>query len=138
MILSLLTLFAQGDDAAAAAAGGAAFLVLIVELVLIVVIVAGFWKVFEKAGKPGWAAIVPIYNMVVLLEICDKPIWWLLIMICVPCVNIVFAIMLYIELAKRFNQTVVFAVGMALLPMIFIPILGFGSAQYAGAAGQLR
>jgi hypothetical protein len=91
------------------------------------------WKVFEKAGKPGWAAIIPIYNMVVLLEIVDKPIWWLLLFF-VPVANIIVALIVYMELAKRFGQGVPFAIGLLLLPVVFMAILAFGSAQYLGRA----
>lgn len=90
------------------------------------------WKVFEKAGKPGWAAIVPIYNLVILLEIVRKPIWWIILLL-IPFVNLIVIIILYIELAKVFGQGGGFAVGLILLGIIFIPILAFGDAKYVVA-----
>lgn len=87
------------------------------------------WKVFEKAGKPGWAAIIPIYNILIILEIVGKPWWWLLLM-CIPIVNFVFTIWAYNLLSLSFGKTTGFTVGMIFLPFIFIPILGFGDAQY--------
>jgi len=91
--------------------------------------IAGLWKIFTKAGKPGWAAIVPIYNCIVLLEIVGKPIWWIILLL-IPCVNIIVSIMLNVELAKKFGKGIGFAIGIIILPFVFIPILGFGKAQY--------
>jgi hypothetical protein len=89
------------------------------------------WKIFSKAGKPGWAAIIPIYNAIVLLEIVDKPLWWIILMF-IPIVNFVISIIVTVELAKKFGQSTGFAIGLILLAPIFYPILGFGSAQYQG------
>jgi Family of unknown function (DUF5684) len=105
---------------------------LAVELLIIVAIIAGFWKVFVKAGKPGWAAIVPIYNVVVLLEIAGKPLWWVLLFL-IPIVNIVMAVIVGIAVAKAFGKSDAFGIGLGLLGFIFYPILGFGDAQYQGA-----
>jgi len=103
--------------------------------VLVAIMIAAMWKVFEKAGKPGWAAIIPIYNYLVLLEVVGKPWWWLLLMI-IPLVNIVFAIIMYVELAKSFGKGAGFAVGLIFLGIIFFPILGFGDARYIGPGGR--
>lgn len=122
-------------DAGAAGAAGAAFgtVILLIELALIVLMIVGLWKVFTKAGKPGWAAIIPIYNQVVLLEIIGRPIWWIILMF-IPCVNILVSIVVLVDLAKSFGRSTGFAIGMVLLPFIFIPILGFGDARYIGPA----
>ena len=100
-------------------------------LAIIVVLIVGMWKVFEKAGKPGWAAIIPIYNLIILLEIVGKPMIWILWLI-IPCVNIVFMIWLYNLVSKSFGKSEGFTVGMVLFPYIFWPILGFGDARYIG------
>lgn len=105
---------------------------VIVEVALFVLVVAGMWKVFQKAGKPGWAAIIPIYNIIVLLEITGKPIWWLILYF-IPIVNFIVLLIVCIELAKRFGKGVAFGFGLGLLPFIFYPILGFGDATYGGA-----
>ncbi len=104
---------------------------LIVYLVIIAFMIICFWKVFEKAGKPGWAAIVPIYNIIVLLEVVGKPVWWIILML-IPCVNIVVAIIVYLELAKVFGKSAGFGVGLILLGIVFLPILAFGDAEYTG------
>lgn len=104
---------------------------LVIYVAIIALVVASMWMVFTKAGKPGWAAIVPIYNMIVLLEIAGKPLWWVLLLF-VPFVNFVVGILVYINLAKAFGKGGGFAAGLILLPIIFFPILGFGSAQYQG------
>jgi hypothetical protein len=98
-------------------------------LAVLLLVVIGMWKVFVKAGKPGWAAIIPIYNLVVLLEIVGKPIWWIILML-IPLVNLIVYIIILVELAKRFGKGVGFAIGLLIFPFICFPILGFGSAQY--------
>ncbi|NLH49194.1 MAG: signal peptidase I [Myxococcales bacterium] len=108
------------------------FLVAIVYLAVVVFIIAGCWKVFTKAGKPGWACLIPIYNIIVLLEIVGKPVWWFILLL-IPIVNFIIAIILNLALAKAFGKGGGFAAGLIFLPFIFIPILGFGSAQYQGA-----
>jgi hypothetical protein len=105
----------------------------IIYLALIVLVVAGFWKMFEKAGKPGWAAIVPIYNMIVMLEIAGRPIWWIILLI-IPIVSIVVVIIVMIDIAKSFGKGAGFAIGLVFLPFIFGPLLGFGDATYKGPA----
>lgn len=89
------------------------------------------WKIFTKAGKPGWASIIPIYNILVLLEIVGKP-WWYLLLLFVPIANIVILIMVMIALAKVFGKDSGFAVGLILLSIIFMAILAFGDAKYLG------
>jgi len=103
---------------------------LVIVLVFAIPTIVGMWGVFTKAGEPGWAAIIPIFNMVTLLKIIDKPIWWILILMCCPVVNLVIQILMALELAKRFGKEAGFAIGLFLLPFVFYPILGFGSARY--------
>ena len=107
--------------------------ILLIYLAVIIVSIAGMWKVFEKAGKPGWAAIIPFYNIVVLLEIVGKPVWWILLLF-IPFVNFIIAILIAIEVAKSFGKDALYGIGIAFLPFIFYPILGFGSARYRGPA----
>jgi hypothetical protein len=102
-------------------------------LVLVLLIVIGMWKVFVKAGKPGWAAIVPIYNMIVLLEISGKPLWWIILLL-IPFVNFIVIIIVLVALARNFGKGVGFALGLLILPFIFYPILGFGDARYQPVA----
>ena len=101
------------------------------------VLIVAMWKVFTKAGQPGWASIIPIYNIYVWCKIVGRPWWWILLML-IPLVNFIICIILCIDLAKSFGKGVGFGIGLALLGIIFFPILGFGSAQYQGpAAGGL-
>lgn len=106
--------------------------IFLVEIAILVAIIAGFWKVFVKAGKPGWAAIIPIYNAIVLLQIAGKPIWWIILFF-IPIVNIVMAVLVGIAVAKQFGKGEGFGIGLGLLGFIFYPILGFGDAQYQGS-----
>jgi hypothetical protein len=103
--------------------------------VLMIIVIIGMWKMFEKAGKPGWASLIPIYNFIVLLEIVGKPLWWIVLMF-IPIVNIIIAIWVTNLLAKSFGKSEAFTVGLIFLPFVFYPILGFGSAQYKGPAGS--
>ena len=88
-----------------------------------------YWKIFEKAGKPGWAAIIPIYNMIVLLEIVGKPTWWIILLF-IPFVNFVILIIVTHQLSLSFGKDVGFTILLLLLGFIALPILAFGSAQY--------
>ena len=93
--------------------------------------IASFWKIYEKAGKPGWTSIIPIYNVIVLLEIIKKPLWWIVLFI-IPIVNIVIGIWTTNLLSKNFGKGEGFTIGLIFLPFIFYPILAFGDAQYQG------
>jgi len=90
------------------------------------------WRIFTKAGKPGWAAIIPIYNTIVLLNIGGLSGWFVLLGL-VPLVNIILAIIIYWNLGKAFGKGVGFQVGLIILSFIFIPILAFDSSRYVGA-----
>lgn len=94
-----------------------------------ILMIAGVWKIFTKAGQPGWASIVPIYNWYVWCKIVGRPGWWVILFF-IPFVNLIVGIILCIDLAKSFGKGVGFGIGLILLPVIFCPILGFGSAQY--------
>jgi hypothetical protein len=113
--------------------GGAVAAICFVELLIAIAVIGGLWKMFTKAGQPGWAAIVPIYNTIVMLQVVGRPIWWILLML-IPIVNLVVAIIICIDLAKSFGRGIGTAIGLILLPFVFIPILGFGPAEYAGPA----
>ena len=106
---------------------------VIVWLALIIFFIAVGWKIFTKAGKPGWAAIIPIYNIIVFLEIINRPIWWILLTL-IPFVNFVVAIIMAMDLAKSFGKGTGFGIGLIFLSPIFSAILAFGSAQYQGVA----
>jgi hypothetical protein len=122
-------------EAVAAIAAIFGFICFAVYGVLIIAMIAGLWKTFTKAGQPGWASIIPFYNIVVLADICGKPWWWLFLCL-IPIVNIVVLIILYLKLAEVFGKGGGFAVGLILLPFIFLPILGFGSARYLGRPAE--
>lgn len=112
-------------------------MVALVYLGIIVLTIVSLWKIFEKAGKPGWASIIPIYNIIVLLEIVNKPVWWIVLML-VPLVNIVVAVLVYIELAKCFGKSAGFGIGMIFLSFIFLPMLAFSDAQYMDGENMVK
>ena len=105
-------------------------------LVWVIVLIVGMWKLFEKAGHPGWAAIVPIYNAYVLLEIAGRPGWWLLLYL-IPFVNLIVAVVVAIDVAKNFGQSAVFGFVLNfLLGGIGYLILGFGDYRYQKGAAM--
>ena len=128
-LLPFLSLFLQRDEEIFGLIGGLCG--GLIGFAFGIFMIIAMWKIFTKAGKPGWASIIPIYNIWVMLEVVGRPGWWLLLML-IPGVNIVIAIILLVDLAKSFGKGGGFAVGLLLLPYVFFPILGFGKAQYVG------
>ena len=106
------------------------FVVLIVLAVSILMIIA-MWRIFTKAGKPGWTSLVPIYNMVVMMQIVGRPEWQVVLMF-LPFAHIYISIVLPLDLAKSFGKTTGFGVLMIFFPAIMNPILAFGSSRYVG------
>jgi len=102
---------------------------LAVVLAVVVLMIASLWKVFTKAGQPGWGIFVPIYNMYLMLKVADRPAWWLILLF-IPPVNIVVGVVLALDITKNFGKRPAFGVGLLLLPFIFYPILAFGDARY--------
>ena len=109
-------------------------LTLIWLAIAVIGIIAG-WKIFTKAGQPGWAVLIPIYNAIVLMRVIGRPWWWIVGFI-VPILNIVVGIVVSLDLAKSFGRGTGFGIGLWLLPFIFGLILGFGSDTYRGPRGE--
>jgi hypothetical protein len=104
---------------------------MLIGLAAIVILIAAMWKVYAKAGEPGWAAIIPIYNIVVMLKIAGKPVWWIILML-IPFVNFIIALLVCLDIAKNFGKGGGFGIGLFLLGFIFFPILAFGDAKFVG------
>jgi len=100
-----------------------------------VYITASAWKIFTKVVQPGWASIIPIYNILKLIDIVGRPRWWIILLL-VPVVNIIVVFIVNIDLAKSFGKKTGFGVGIAFLPFVFLPILAFGDAEYQGPAAK--
>jgi hypothetical protein len=120
------------SSAEQAGMGVAGVIVVLFELAIIGLLLASMWRVFTKAGQPGWAILIPFYNLYVMLKVAGKPGWWLVLML-IPLVNIVFAILLYMGLAESFGKGAGFGLGLLLLGFIFFPVLAFGDATYQRA-----
>ena len=103
----------------------------IISMAVCVVMIIAMWKIFKKAGKKGWEAIVPIYNIIVMFEISNIPVWQIVFYF-IPFANIYIMFKQYIELAKKFGKSAGFGVSTAFFPFVCLPILGFGSAKYEG------
>lgn len=121
-----------GGNISEVGAGAAGGLETLIYLVVAILMTVGMWKVYSKAGKPGWAAIIPIYNGWVFFEIAGKPGWWVFLSL-IPIVGIVIAIIGVVGMAKNFGKGVGTILGLIFLPFIFYPILGFGSATYGAS-----
>ncbi|MGB0385376.1 MAG: DUF5684 domain-containing protein [Ardenticatenaceae bacterium] len=130
MNTALMMFLQQNGEEAAGLFGG------LIGLAIGLFLLVAMWKIYTKAGQPGWAIIIPIYNIYVLLQIVGRPTWWILLMF-IPLVNFIIAIMIYIDLAKSFGKSTLFGLGLIFLSFIFIPILGFGDAEYRGPAALL-
>jgi hypothetical protein len=104
----------------------------VIALAIGLLLIVAMWKIFTKAGHPGWASLIPIYNAYILLKIAGKPGWWLILFF-IPLVNIVIFILVGIGLANAFGKGAGFGLGIAFLGFIFLPILAFDGSQYRGA-----
>lgn len=122
----LAFMFFQETSSTGSAAGGALGMgLMLVWLAILVVEIAALWRVFTKAGEPGWAAIVPIYNTIVICKIGGKPWWWFLILwLVIPW------FLVSIGVAKAFGKGTGFGIGLALLFPIFILALAWGDTKY--------
>jgi len=116
--------------------GDGSFFALIVQLAVVAFFLAVAWKIFEKAGRPGWAAIIPIYNVIVLLEIVGRPIWWVVLLF-IPIVNVVVGFLIALDLSRSFGHDLAFALGLFFLGFIFYPVLAFGGDTYRGPAAAV-
>ena len=120
----------------AASSGAVVAVIVVIALAITVFEIAAAWIMFTKAGQKGWKVLIPFYNIYVFLRIIGRPGWWLVLwfLFWFPFVALVVHIIVSIDLAKSFDKGSGFAVGLIFLAGIFVPILAFGSAQYAGPA----
>ena len=102
-------------------------------LLVAVIVLAAFWRIFSKAGEAGWKALIPIYNIIVLLKIVGRSWWWILVL-WIPIVGWVMLVIVLYDLSKAFGHGVPFTIGLLVLPFIFYLILGFGGDEYRGPA----
>jgi hypothetical protein len=107
---------------------------LLIYLAIVVLMIASMWRVFTKAGQPGWGILIPIYNAYLMIKVAGRPGWWLILMF-IPLVNIVISIIVTFDIAKNFGKGIGFALGLLFLGIIFYPILAFSDAQYQPVAG---
>jgi hypothetical protein len=118
--------------------GGLSAGMLVFLLVISILSIIGLWKIFTKAGKPGWASIIPIYNLYVLLQIVGRPTWWLLLFLAgvIPFVGLipllVASVIVSIDLAKSFGKDLVYGILLFLFQPIMFIVLGFGKDKYVG------
>lgn len=102
---------------------------VILWLVVAIILIAANWKLFTKAGKPGWAVLIPIYNVIVYLQIVDKPVWWIVLFF-IPIVNFVITIIVLLAFVQKFGKPGWHVVLALFLGVIYFPYLAFSSAEY--------
>jgi ABC-type sulfate transport system permease subunit len=107
--------------------------VVLVALPLMLLVVPT-WRIYVKAGEPGWASIVPLFSQYTLCSVVGRPVWWLIFLL-IPYVNFVFWLIVAMDLARVFSRSKAFGIGLWLLPFVFLPILGYGSAEYTAPTG---
>jgi len=114
--------------------GAGDIVLFLLNLLIAGIQIAGMWMVFEKADHAGWKAIIPIYNLYVMLQIGENPWWWLVLLL-VPIVNIYALYKIHAGVARAFGRGIGFGLGLAFLGILFFPLLGFGDYQYRESAG---
>ncbi len=102
---------------------------MLLGFIILIIAIASYWKIFEKAGEPGWAIFIPIYNLILMYKIAGKPWWWIFSLL-IPVVNIVCIIIMINEISKSFGHGIGFTLGIIFLPIVFLPILAFGDSKY--------
>lgn len=125
------TLTASDSSGLEALLGGSVFIT--VALAILVLSIVATWKIFVKAGKPGWAALIPFYNIYMLVKISGHPGWWVLLYF-VPIVNFVISVIVSIDLGRKFGKDPIFSVVLLWLLGIGLLILAFDSSKYDAAA----
>lgn len=103
------------------------------------------WRIFTKAGKPGWASIVPFYHSYIEFELFWGQGWLFLVPIVlafcnwIPLIgwiagiaNVVIYILHRYKKAESFGERIGFTIGLIFLPQIFDLILAFGHYEYHG------
>lgn len=134
--LTLGSALAQSDDNTVVVSTGGTIGGLfggLIGLVIAVLMVVSMWKVFVKAGQPGWACLIPIYNLYILIKVAGRPGWWILLFL-IPFVNFVIGIIISLDIAKNFGKSALFGIGLIFLGFIFYPILAFSDDTYKGSA----
>lgn len=107
-------------------AGFGAYMIVVYAVAILTIV--SMWKIFKKAGQPGWAAIIPVYNIIVLLNIVELPIWYIALFF-IPFANIYALFKIYIELAHKFGKSTGFGVLTVFFSAICLPILAFGKSN---------
>lgn len=98
--------------------------IIIFSLLLGLIKLISYWKIFTKKGKPGWAILIPIYNVIVQIQVANLSMIYFLLLL-IPIVNIYAIFKINISMAHNFGKTTGFGIGLVLLPIIFIPLLAF-------------
>jgi hypothetical protein len=110
---------------------------LIIEIAVIVLVIAGLWATLNKAGRPGWGAIIPIFNLYLIIKMAGRPGWWLILYL-IPIVNIIIALIVAIDVSQNFGHGAGYGILLWIFPWLMYLVLGFGGAQYNQVVGRPR
>ncbi len=132
--MTLAALLANGPALDSSSSSAVSLITFVVFLAVLVLMIAAQWAIFAKAGKPGWASIIPIYGTIVFLQIVGRPLWWFILLL-IPFVGAVVGLVVLNDLSKSFGHRIGFTLGLVFLGIIFFPILAFGGSQYVGPLG---
>jgi len=92
-----------------------------------------YWRLFQKADQPGWFALIPLFNMLVVLKLIGRPWWWLLLML-IPPINVLVSVLMVFDVARVFGKRTGFAFGLLFFSGVFLPLLALGDAEYTAPA----
>jgi signal peptidase I len=102
---------------------------LILSIIFFIASIVGLWKIFEKAGFPGWTILVPFYNFYIWLKIIKKPLWWYIFLL-IPFINVFTILIMIVEMLKCFNKFGLGAQALGVLfPFAYLPYLGFSEKE---------
>ena len=134
MVLEVLNQFSMGNISTLV---GEIYLISFLLLMLTILMAISCYRIYQKAGRKGWEALIPIYNFIILFKIVGiGPL--MIFLIFIPLINIIFAISVAIKLASSFGKSTAYGLGLAFLPFIFYPMLAFSSATYISPNGEIR
>jgi len=109
--------------------------VTVLYVLIVLLILVSLWLIIRKAGRLGVSQIIPIWNVIEWVRISGKPLWWVVLILLIPIVNIVMLIIVWIAICKAFGKSGAWVLGIIFLPFIFLPLLAFGDAKYSKPAG---
>ena len=102
---------------------------VLIQLFILLLPSVGLYKMFEKAGTPGWKAFIPFYNTWIMLELAERPKHWVFWQL-IPVVGWFISMGIFVEFVKAFGKFKLHEHALAsLLPVFYFPYLGFSPKE---------